>query len=315
MQNFIFAFSSIAPLFIQIALGYFLKKKNVIDKHFMDTAGDFVYHYLYPLIMFRQIYQIDVTSNINPVFIIYGVIITIVLGLLLWIIVPLFIKDRQSCGAFIQGSYRSNCILIGVSLSISVFGEAGSLPTIILLPFASVAYNIISLIILTVYSPDNKKVTFSNILAMIIKNPIIIGVFTGVTFSLIKINVPSFLSEVIDNLANIATPLALISLGGQLEVKSFFKKPGLIISGIFVKLIISPLIVILPAVVLFSFTPYEIGALFFIFGSSTAVSSYVMAKVMKSDDVLAGQLVMYTTIFSSVTMFLWIYVLKNLHLI
>ncbi len=315
MQNIIFAFSSIAPVFIQIMLGFFLRRKKVIDQKFINTSSDFVFHYLFPLVMFRQIYQIDITSNLNPIFIAYGVSIAIISGILLCLIVPRFIKDRSACGAFVQGSYRSNCVLIGVALSINLFGDTGSMPTIMLLPFASIVFNTISIIILTAMSPGNNKVSFRTIVPQVIKNPIILGAILGVIVSLSGIKFPSFASNVIDELAGMATPLALIGLGGQLEINSLFKKPCLIISSSFLKLILSPLLAIVPAILFFDFTKYEIGALLFIFGSSTAVSSFVMAKAMKSDDDLAGKIIMFTTIFSSVTMFLWIYILKTLQLI
>jgi predicted permease len=315
VQNIIFAFSAIAPLFIQIALGFFLKRKKVVDQQFIDTSSDFVYHYLFPLVLFRQTYQIDITSNVNPLFIGYGVVICILFGLLLFLIVPRFINDRGVCGAFIQGSYRSNSVFMGIPLALNVFGEAGSLPTIMLLPFAAVTFNIFSLVVLTVLSPEREKVGFRNLLSEIVKNPIVKGTVCGIAVSLLGIKLPVFLTDVVGELASIATPLALISLGGQLEFKSLLEKPGLIFSGSFIKLVVSPLLAIIPAMLLFDFSAFEMGALYVIFGSSTAVSSFVMAKVMKSDDSLAGQMVVYTTIFSSVTMFLWIYVLKSFQII
>ena len=112
-----------------------------------------------------------------------------------------------------------------------------------------------------------------------------------------------------------AVPLALIALGGQLELKNLFKRPKLVLSASLIKLILSPLLAIIPAILLFNFTAYEIGALYFIFGSPTAVASFVFAKVMNSDDNLAGQILMFTTIFSSITMFLWVYMLKTFQII
>lgn len=315
MQNIIFAFTCIAPLFIQILLGAFLRRRKVIDQRFIDTSSDFVFQYLFPLVMFRQIYQTDIISNINPVFVGYGILVCIVIGALLWLIAPHFIKDRQTCGAYMQGSYRSNCVLMGVSLSINVFGESGAMPTIMLLPFASIVFNVLSLSFLTAFSPDRKKMGIRSILPAVVKNPIVIGAVSGIIVSLLHIPFPPFVSEVIDDLAAMATPLALICLGGQMKLKNLYAKPALILSGSFIKLVLSPLIAIVPALIFFEFTSYEMGALFFIFGSSTAISSFVMAKVMKSDDNLASLMVIYSTIFSGITMFLWIFALKNFHII
>lgn len=315
MQNLVFAFSAIAPLFLLIGLGFLLKRNKVIDQNFIDTASNLSYQYLFPVLIFNQIYKIDISANINPLFIGYGVFICILLALLLWLIVPRLIKDRQTCGAFIQGSYRSNGILIGVPLAINMFGDIGSLPTALLLPFAATVFNLLSLIILTALSPENQKVGFKSIWTALKKNPIIIGAAAGVLVSLLGIRFPTFISDFIKDLSAITAPLALIALGGQLKLKNLFKNLGLVLSGSFVKLILNSLIAVVPALLFFNFTSYEIGALFIIFGSSTAVSTFVMAKAMKSDEDLAAQLVMFTTIFSAITMFAWIYVLKSFQII
>ena len=47
----------------------------------------------------------------------------------------------------------------------------------------------------------------------------------------------------------------------------------------------------------------------------SAVSSYIMAKNMHSDDELAGQILIFTTLISSVTLFIGIFLLKSFHLI
>lgn len=315
MRNLLFSFNAIAPLFLLVSMGYFLKRKKAIDQHFIDVATEFDFRYLFPFIMFRQIYTMDIASNINATFIIYGVGVCIFFVMILLICCPLLIKDKRTCGAFIQGSFRSNCVLMGVALSIIVFGEEGSSATVMLLPFVSIFYNIISVIILTVMSSDNKKFDIRYVIFQIIKNPIIVGAVSGMIVSISGIELPTFMVSVVNNLASMATPLALIALGGQLELNNLFTKPALLFTGTFLKLIIAPLIAIIPALLFFDFTRYEIGALLFIFAAPTAVSSFPMAKSMKSDSDLAGRLIMNSTVMSGITMFLWLYILKNLNFI
>ena len=52
-----------------------------------------------------------------------------------------------------------------------------------------------------------------------------------------------------------------------------------------------------------------------ILGGPMAVSGYIMAKNMKSDHELAGQILLISTLFCIVTMFVAIYILKSLSLI
>ena len=59
------------------------------------------------------------------------------------------------------------------------------------------------------------------------------------------------------------------------------------------------------------FRDVQLAVLLSMSASPTAVSSYTMAQQMEGDDALAGQLVVYTTIFSILTVFLWIFLLKQ----
>ena len=50
------------------------------------------------------------------------------------------------------------------------------------------------------------------------------------------------------------------------------------------------------------------------FGAPTAVSSFTMAQQMDGDSELAGQLVVFSSAFSILTIFIWIFILKQLNL-
>ena len=50
-------------------------------------------------------------------------------------------------------------------------------------------------------------------------------------------------------------------------------------------------------------------------GAPTTVTCYIMAKNMGNDDVLSSSVVVLSTLLSSVTLTLWIFVLKSLNLI
>ena len=315
MENIIFAFNCIAPLFITVFFGYFLKRRGAINKDFIDTASDFAFKYLFPLVMFKQIYNVDIRANLNVAFILYGVVGYAVVGLIVWFAVPRFIKDRPVCGAFMQGIYRSNCVLMGVALAGNAFGPEGSLSTVLLLPFVSVVQNIGAVTFLTVFSPEEKKLSVGRVLLNIIKNPIIIGALAGMAAAAVRLPVPLFLEKPMSDLAGMASTLALIALGGQIQLDNFFQNTRTVLIGCFIKLVVSPLVMLIPAALFFDFSNYEMGAIYFIFGSCTAVSSFIMAKSMKADETMAAQMVIYTTVLSSVTMFIWIFGMRQVGII
>ena len=76
------------------------------------------------------------------------------------------------------------------------------------------------------------------------------------------------------------------------------------------RLILFPLGVIIAGILL-GFRDAELAILLTMSGSPVAVSSYTMAQQMGGDDKLAGQLVVLSSILCIVTMFLWIFTLKQ----
>lgn len=117
-----------------------------------------------------------------------------------------------------------------------------------------------------------------------------------------------FLYTTINNLKAIATPFALLVLGGQFEfsaVKSLLKE---IVVGTTWRIVIAPILGIGCAISLVkcgivSWGINEFPALVALFGSPVAVSSAVMASSMHADEQLATQLVVWTSVFSIATIF------------
>ena len=60
---------------------------------------------------------------------------------------------------------------------------------------------------------------------------------------------------------------------------------------------------------------HVIGAMLLSSGAPTAISSFPMAKGMGCDGELAGEIVVVTSVFSVLTMFLWIFGLKQFGLL
>ena len=60
------------------------------------------------------------------------------------------------------------------------------------------------------------------------------------------------------------------------------------------------------------FAPSEMVAILIMLASPTTVSCYVMAKNMRNDDILTSNVIVLTTLFSSIALTAWIYILRTL---
>lgn len=190
---------------------------------------------------------------------------------------------------------------------------------------------------------SDKKHGVKNILLNIIKNPLIIGVVVGLLFvavreieraagatKIIEVNgieqevvkfrfseQLKFLYTAVKDLKAIASPLALIVLGGQFEFSAVKGMTKEIIVATVWRIVIAPLIGIGLAILFSELTPlFTFGAeiyptLIALFGTPVAVSSAIMAGEMGGDEQLATQLVVWTSIGSIATIFIMVFVLMS----
>ena len=145
----------------------------------------------------------------------------------------------------------------------------------------------------------------------IAKNPIIIGILLGIIASLIKLELPAIPQKTLDMIANTATPMALLAIGGGFDTKQAITKIKPALVATFIKLIALPG-VFLPLAYKLGFRDSEMVAILIMLAAPTTVSSYVMAKNMNNDDVLTANVIVLTTLFSAVTLTIWIFMLRSL---
>ena len=108
-------------------------------------------------------------------------------------------------------------------------------------------------------------------------NPIILGILTGMVWSLLHLPMPTILNTAVDNLGKTATPLGLMAWGGALKFGKAFARPKPLIACTFLKLV-GYEAVFLPLAVLLGFSHDMLVAIIIMLGSATTVSCYIMAK-------------------------------------
>ena len=145
----------------------------------------------------------------------------------------------------------------------------------------------------------------------IAKNPLIIASALGVAFNLLHVPIPAAVNKSITDLGRIATPLSLIVLGGGFafgKMRGYGRQLAIAVSG---KLVFAPLVMVSLGI-LAGLRNEMLVPVLVVFGSPVAVSSFTMAEQMDGDGTLAASLVVMTTALSIVTIFLFIFCLKQL---
>ncbi|MBR3761823.1 MAG: AEC family transporter [Lachnospiraceae bacterium] len=325
------AVNAVLPIILLILLGYFLKQKGFITKDFVKIGNKLVFKVCLPCMLFINVYNIESFSEIRWDIVGYAVAMILVIFVLGMITAVCTTDVDKRRGALWQCTFRSNFAIIGLSLAGALGGDEAMAVAAVLSAFSIPVFNILGVIALSVFlkNTDGKSHDVKNILLNIVKNPLIIGVTLGLICLGIRTLQVELLGEVvfalnretkflytgINNLKAIASPFALIVLGGQFEfsaVKWLLKE---IVVGTVWRIVLAPLLGIGGAILLSKYTNLlscgvnEFPALIALFGSPVAVSSAVMAGSMGNDEQLATQLVVWTSICSIVTVFLIVCIL------
>lgn len=326
-----YAVNAVMPIILLIILGYMLKIKGFFGADFLKMANKMVFRVCLPTLLFYNVYNISNLGAIRWDVVLYCLVIIAILFALGLLTVVFFVKDKKQKGVILQCVFRSNFAIIGLPLSEALGGAEGIAVAAILSAFTIPFFNILAVVALSVFvSEGDAKIDVKDILMKIVKNPLIIGVCAGLVVLVIRSFIPvnaerelvfsisgnlKFLYTAIGNVAKIASPLALIVLGGQFTfsaVKGLLKE---IVIGTAWRIVAAPVIGVVVAAVLcklgvlhFDVTVYP--ALVALFGSPVAVSSAIMAGEMDNDEQLASQLVVWTSVGSMFTIFLIVFALK-----
>jgi len=170
-------------------------------------------------------------------------------------------------------------------------------------------FNIMAVISLETFR--GKKPSIRKMVRGVLTNPLIIASVIGIAFYFLNIKLPTAVEKTVTDLGRVATPLALVALGGEFKFHKVKGNLKQLIISVFGKLVISPLAIVAAGIAL-GFRDEMLVPILLMSGAPAAVSSYTMAQQMGGDGELAGEIVVFTTGLSILTIFLWVFVLKQL---
>ncbi len=321
LDNLLLSLNTVLPVLILTVVGIVLKRIKLLPDAFYDGADKFVFKIALPAMIFLQVAGADISEGAKyyklPLFAVPMICLTCLIFSLL---TPLFVKDRRKVGAMVQSMFRSNAAILGVVFIENLFADPAERGVAlaayaITAAFVILAYNVLSVVVLTVFMPsengEKNKIDIKKILLSTIKNPLIIAVLLGLPFMIFGIKLPSVATSSLKYLSNATTGLALISLGAEFSFSSLKGNISHAVITSLIKTVIHPILGV-GAAYLLGFRGSELLIIFIIFGTPAAVSSYIMAKNMKSDYELAGQILLLSTMACILTIFLGTFVMRTL---
>ena len=298
LDSLILSINVVLPLFGLMGVGYFLKVFKLVSEDALRSMNGLVFKVLLPFALFQNLISTNFASVFNLKLIIFSIIAILLTVVLSMFIMPLFDKDPLRIGVLVQGAFRSNFILFGLPIAMSLYSDIGV--TTIVIAIMVPLFNVLAVIVLEYYHGGNFHL--KNTIIKTFENPIIMGALSGLVVLILRIELPTFALKVVNSISASATPIALMILGGLFEFRAVGKNIKALSVVVFAKLIIVPVIFVGLALLL-GFRKIELVTLLMLFGSPIAVSSYSMADAMGLDGELASQAILISTVLSIVTIF------------
>ena len=318
IENFIFSANAVFPIFIVIAFGTFLRSRGFLSPKAIGEMNRLVFSFALPLLLFRNIYQANFADLLDLRFILWILASILILFALIWIFAEIYLrKQKDLVGAFVQASLRSNYAIVGLPIVANMMGDGDTGMAALASAFIVTSYNILSVIVLTAKDPKSGNINaalFKDMALGVCKNPSIIGIALGVIINLSGINLPVIAQSSVNYLAILCTPMALIAVGGSIRKTELMQNLKPAITGSFIKIAATPLI-FMSISIWMGFRGESLAVLFVMFANPTAIISYVMADRMNGNTAVTSAIILITTVFSSITLTIGVYLLRSLSLI
>lgn len=296
-------------MFLTLCVGLLLRRVHIVPDETFHHLSTISFRALLPCLLFYNVYSADLNSAVQPKLLIF-----LVLWILLWFGVnyaayTASVPDPRRRGACIQNAFRSNIAVIGVSLAQSMMSQEGLAAMAIAISVIVPIYNVLAVITLETCrggAPDPRKT-----LGDILRNPLIIACALGFVFLFSGLRLPAPVEQAVRNLGNAGSVTTLLALGASFELSGLSQNRVVVFRCVLHRLVTAPLLA-LTAAILLGFRGDALGIILVCLAAPTASTAYPMALACNSDHQLTAQLVVLTSLLCTITLFLWIFLLKQL---
>ena len=268
--------SNLILLFVCLIIGIVLKKSKIIPDNFHTSLNAFVINISLSAFSLYYISKIELNSSvIYPVLVVWiGIFAAILFFAGLG---KIFGWKTSLIGALIMCAGFGNTSFVGIPLIQAMYGEEG-LKTVMLVDQPGfVALSTVGILVANFYS--GSKDSLLKHLSKILKFPPFIAFVIALLLNIFSIEIPKDFDEVLMKLGATTVPLALVSVGSQMQWKKIEKKEGFhLFIGLLFKLVLLPLLIL----VIYKYIFHQSGDVIDICILEAAMAPMITAAIIAS---------------------------------
>ncbi len=308
----------VLSIFGLIGIGYALVRSGYLSQDVGDGLAEFVFSVAIPVLLFRTLAEADF-HGASP----WGLWAGYFGGAAAaWILSHRMIRrvfGRDARAGVVAGVSASfaNTVMLGIPLIQHAFGEAGMVSILIIISvnmpvmvFASIVANEWAMRADGLATGETDRLDLARrFVAALATNPIIVGIVVGALWRLSGWPISGVPAVLIDNMAAVAGPSALLASGMGLARYgvSGNVRPALLITVL--KLAVMPAIVLAIGSAV-GLPPLAVAVLTLTAACPTGVNAYLIANHFRTGHALAANTITLTTACAVGTMGFWLWLLQ-----
>lgn len=291
-------------------LGFLLKKSAVFPSLSYKTLNQFVIYISLPAVALYYIPKLEISSKLLfPLGIAWlGFALSYIFFTTLG---KLFGWSKKLMGCLIITAGLGNTSFVGFPVVEAVYGKQ-ALETAVIVdqPGSFVVVSTLAVLVATMCSRGTAST--NTILKKILFFPPFIAFAISCALVLLDADFPQMLQSVFQRLGSTVTPIALVSVGMQLEFDRKSKHYGFLSLGLLFKLIITPAFFYLLYVVLLGGKGQEVQVSVFEAAMAPMITGTIVASTYGLKPKLSSMMIGFGIPISFITLLFWYYVLQHI---
>lgn len=239
------------PFFAVMALGYTARRTQFFSEEATGYLTKFVFYFALSAMLFRfsaNLSLAEIWDWSAAYAYLCGSLIVYVLG---FAVALLRRQNVETAAIEAQCAVIGNVGFLGIPMLLLLIGETAIGPNMLVLSIDLIVFSSLIVIIINASRDGQLRLSvFRTIIVGLLKNPMIVSIAFGLTWSAAKAPIPVPLNEFLILLGGAATPCALFAIGASLANKSAERMQ---VAGwiTFCKLVLHPIVVAVFAFVVF----------------------------------------------------------------
>jgi predicted permease len=300
----------VLPLVLVMALGVLCRRTGLLGEETIPRLNALLYWAALPALLFRTILKVGSGIFADPnLFWAVHVSFILVPGIA-WLMAMPFTRNPKRIAVSVLVAVRSNNVFMGIPAISIALGQEGLEALSLFLAVGLLGYNMISITWAQVALSGSVSVrSLFGTFRQLLKNPLILACIFGVAGSSMGFSeLPGWIDSTLKIIGDTGSGVALIALGASLRFSGMRKAFKSAWRESFFKLFIHPVLV-WACFLIWPVAPVLMKTVVILSAMPAAINTFVIAQSMGMDSDFAGEIVALSTVFSIITLPIWIRIL------